>query len=222
MKLSVIITAGGIGKRFSSTIPKQFLNLDELPILMHTIQRFSNWKPEVKIILTLPKEWREYWDGLIEKHDFNIPHQIVDGGRERFHSIKNALNVCSDGHVMIHDGVRPLVSTDTLSRSHEALKTYDAVVPYLEIKDSIRVINNGNSEAVDRKKYVTVQTPQCFNLDVVKKAYLDEYQVAFTDDASVVENSGVNIHLIDGNEENIKITTQKDLLTAMAILKNIK
>jgi 2-C-methyl-D-erythritol 4-phosphate cytidylyltransferase len=102
------------------------------------------------------------------------------------------------------------------------LNTHDAVVPYLEIKDSIRVINNGSSNAVDRQKYVTVQTPQCFTLKVVKKAYLGEYQEVFTDDASVVENSGVDIHLIVGNEENIKITTQKDLLTAMTILKNIK
>ena len=222
MKLSVIITAGGIGKRFSSTIPKQFLNLDELPILMHTIKRFSNWNSDLEIILTLPKEWRGYWSDLVLKHDFTIPHQIVDGGKERYHSIKNALNFCSGVHVMIHDGVRPMVSSDTLSRSHEALKTHDAVVPYLEIKDSIRIINNGSSNAVDRQKYVTVQTPQCFNLEVVKKAYLFEYQQVFTDDASVVENSGVDIHLIVGNEENIKITTQKDLLTAMTLLKNIK
>lgn len=222
MKLSVIITAGGIGKRFSSTIPKQFLILEELPILMHTIKRFSDWNSDLEIILTLPKEWRVYWSDLVLKHDFTIPHQIVDGGKERYHSIKNALNFCSGAHVMIHDGVRPLVSSDTLSRSHEALKKHDAVVPYLEIKDSIRVINNGSSNSVDRQKYVTVQTPQCFNLKIVKKAYLGEYQQVFTDDASVVENSGVDIHLITGNEENIKITTQKDLLTAMTILKNIK
>ena len=222
MKLSVIITAGGIGKRFSSTIPKQFLNLDELPILMHTIKRFSNWNSDLEIILTLPKEWRGYWSDLVLKHDFTIPHQIVDGGKERYHSIKNALNFCSGVHVMIHDGVRPMVSSDTLFRSQEALKTHDAVVPYLEVKDSIRFINNGYSEAVDRKIHVTVQTPQCFNLEVVKKAYLGEYQEVFTDDASVVENSGVDIHLIVGNEENIKITTQKDLLTAMTLLKNIK
>ena len=222
MKLSVIITAGGIGKRFSSTIPKQFLILDELPILMHTIKRFRDWNSDSEIILTLPKEWRGYWGELVLKHGFTISHQIVDGGKERYHSIKNALNFCSGAHVMIHDGVRPLVSSDTLSRSHEALNTHDAVVPYLEIKDSIRVINNGSSNAVDRQKYVTVQTPQCFTLKVVKKAYLGEYQEVFTDDASVVENSGVDIHLIVGNEENIKITTQKDLLTAMTILKNIK
>ncbi len=222
MKLSVIITAGGIGKRFSSKVPKQFLNLDELPILMHTILRFSRWNPEAEIILTLPIQWCDYWDELTLKHDFTIPHQIVDGGKERFHSIKNALNVCSGSHVMIHDGIRPLVSSDTLSRSMEALKTHDAVVPYLKIKESIRVINNGRSEALDRKKYVTAQTPQCFNLEVIKKAYLEDYNEVFTDDASVVENSGVNIHLIDGNEENIKITTQKDLLIARTILNNTK
>ena len=123
---------------------------------------------------------------------------------------------------MIHDGVRPLVSQDTLSRSIEALKTHDAVIPYLRIKDSIRVISNGKSEAVDRKSYIAVQTPQCFTFEVIQNAYLKEYQAGFTDDASVVENSGVEIHLIDGNEENIKITTQNDLLIAGTILKNIK
>ena len=116
MKLSVIITAGGIGKRFSSTIPKQFLILEELPILMHTIKRFSDWNSDLEIILTLPKEWRVYWSDLVLKHDFTLPHQIVDGGKERYHSIKNALAICSEGQVMIHDGVRPLVSEDTLSR----------------------------------------------------------------------------------------------------------
>jgi len=222
MKLSVIITAGGIGKRFSSNVPKQFLSLEKLPILMHSINRFSQLDHDAEIILTLAKEWREYWDELTLKYDFTIPHQIVDGGKERFHSIKNALNICSGTHVMIHDGVRPLVSPETLSRSLEALKTYDAVVPYLNIKDSIRVINKDTSASVDRKHYVTVQTPQCFSLDVVKNAYLGEYQESFTDDASVVEGIGVDIHLIIGNEENIKITTQKDLIMATAILKNIK
>ena len=106
MKLSVIITAGGIGKRFSSTIPKQFLILDELPILMHTIKRFRDWNSDSEIILTLPKEWRGYWGELVLKHDFTISHQIVDGGKERYHSIKNALNFCSGAHVMIHDGVQ--------------------------------------------------------------------------------------------------------------------
>ena len=222
MKLSVIITAGGLGKRFSSKVPKQFLKLDELPILMHTMKRFSSWNPEAEIILTLPKEWREYWSDLIQKHEFTILHHVVDGGKERYHSIKNALAICSEGQVMIHDGVRPLVSQDTLSRSIEALKTHDAVIPYLRIKDSIRVISNGKSEAVDRKSYIAVQTPQCFTFEVIQNAYLKDYQAVFTDDASVVENSGVEIHLIDGNEENIKITTQNDLLIAGTILKNIK
>ena len=122
MNLSVIITAGGIGKRFSSEVPKQFLSLIGTPVLMHTINTFHNWGAMTEIILTVPKEWASYWEKLIKKHDFKIPHRIVDGGKERYHSIKNALDMCSGDYVMIHDGVRPLVDKGTLNRCRNALK----------------------------------------------------------------------------------------------------
>ena len=219
MNLSVIITAGGIGKRFSSEVPKQFLSLMGTPVLMRTLNSFYNWNPMNEIILTLPKEWISYWEDLIKKHDFKIPHRVVDGGKERYHSIKNALDMCSGDYVMIHDGVRPLVDKGTLNRCHIALKENIAVVPYIELKDSIREINRDNSISRDRKNYVSVQTPQCFDLKLIHKAYQGDYLDIFTDDASVAENSGMEIYLVKGNEENLKITTPIDFKIAESLIK---
>lgn len=219
MNLSVIITAGGIGKRFSSEVPKQFLSLMGTPVLMRTLNSFYNWNPMNEFILTLPKEWASYWEDLIKKHDFKIPHRVVDGGKERYHSIKNALDMCSGDYVMIHDGVRPLVDKGTLNRCHIALKKNKAVVPYIELKDSIREINRDNSISRDRKNYVSVQTPQCFDLKLIHKAYQGDYLDIFTDDASVAENSGMEIYLVKGNEENLKITTPIDFKIAESLIK---
>ena len=219
MNLSVIITAGGIGKRFSSKVPKQFLSIIGTPILMHTINTFHNWGAMNEIILTLPREWAGYWEELTKKHDFKIPYKVVDGGKERYHSIKNALDMCSGDYVMIHDGVRPLVDKGTLNRCFNALKNNKAVVPYVELKDSIRELNKGNSTSKDRKNYVSVQTPQCFDLKLIQKAYQVDYQGIFTDDASVAEHSGMEIYLVEGNEENLKITTSFDFNIAESLIK---
>ncbi len=222
MNLSVIITAGGVGKRFSSEVPKQFLSLMGTPVLMRTLNSFFNWNPMNEIILTLPTEWISYWEKLVKKHDFKIPHRIVDGGNERYHSIKNALDMCSGDFVMIHDGVRPLVDKGTLNRCLDALKNNKAVVPYIEIKDSIRKLIGANSVSRDRKNYVVVQTPQCFDLKLIHRAYQGEYQEVFTDDASVAENNGLEIYLVKGNEENLKITTPIDFKIAESLIKKVK
>ena len=219
MNLSVIITAGGIGTRFSSEVPKQFLSLMGTTVLMRTLNSFFNWNPMNEIILTLPTEWISYWEKLVKKHDFKIPHRIVDGGNERYHSIKNALDMCSGDFVMIHDGVRPLVDKGTLNRCLDALKNNKAVVPYIEIKDSIRKLIGANSVSRDRKNYVVVQTPQCFDLKLIHRAYQGEYQEVFTDDASVAENNGLEIYLVKGNEENLKITTPIDFKIAESLIK---
>ena len=222
MKLSVIITAGGVGKRFSSSVPKQFLPLIEFPILMRTIRVFYHWNTGAEIILTLPKEWFSYWEELIEQYKFKIEHRIVEGGKERFHSIKNALQLCNGDFVMIHDGVRPLVNVKTLDRCGSALETQNAVIPYLKIKDSIRMLNSTGSVSLDRNKHIAIQTPQCFSKNIIQRAYQSDYKSYFTDDASVVEYSGVSIHLVEGNEENIKITTPLDMQIAETIIKNIE
>jgi len=219
MKLSVIITAGGTGKRFSSSVPKQFLPLLGIPVLMRTIDVFYQWNNKAQIILTLPKDWLEYWQELIENHQFNIAHIVVEGGQERYHSIKNALDRCRGEYVMIHDGVRPLVNEETLNRCVSDLENKRAVVPVVVLKESIRAINENSSFSLDRKEYVRVQTPQCFSLEVLKKSYDGEYKDVFTDDASVVEASGNKIYMEKGNAENIKITTPLDFELAEAILK---
>lgn len=219
MKLSVIITAGGTGKRFSSSVPKQFLPLLGIPVLMRTIDVFYQWNNKAQIILTLPKDWLEYWQELIQTHEFNIAYIIVEGGQERFHSIKNALESCNGDYVMIHDGVRPLVNEETLNRCISDLENKKAVIPVVVLQESIRVINENSSSSLDRKEYVRVQTPQCFSIEVLKKSYEGEYRDMYTDDASVVEASGNSIYMEQGNAENIKITTPLDFKLAEAILK---
>ena len=219
MKLSVIITAGGIGKRFTSSVPKQFLPLLGIPVLMRTMDVFYKWNNKAQIILTLPTDWLVYWQKLIKEHEFNIPHSIVEGGQERYHSIKNGLDSCQGDYVMIHDGVRPLVNEETLNRCISDLENKKAVIPVVVLKESIRSVNENSSLSVDRKGYVRVQTPQCFSLGVLKESYAGEYREVFTDDASVVEASGNKIHMEQGNAENIKITTPLDFELAEAILK---
>jgi len=219
MKLSVIITAGGIGERFTSSVPKQFLPLLGTPVLMRTINVFYQWDNKAQIILTLPAEWVEYWQNLMREHEFNVPHSIVEGGEERYHSIKNALDSCQGDYVMIHDGVRPLVNEETLNRCTSDLENKKAVVPVVVLKESIRSVKDNSSFSLDRNDYVRVQTPQCFSLGILKKSYNEEYREVFTDDASVVEAGGNKIYMEQGNAENIKITTRLDFELAEAILK---
>jgi 2-C-methyl-D-erythritol 4-phosphate cytidylyltransferase len=211
VKRSIIITAGGLGKRMQTEIPKQFLLLQEKPVLMHTLERFYQFDPTAQIFITLPEAWFGYWNELLAQFDIQIPHQLIDGGEERFHSIKNALAHCEGEHVAVHDGVRPLVSLETIERCFEALSGAQAVVPVLPAKDSIRKGTLQNSETVNRAEYFLVHTPQCFNTAVLKKAYEQNYQSTFTDDASVVEAIGIQPILVLSNEENIKITSPFDL-----------
>ncbi|MGJ8661493.1 MAG: 2-C-methyl-D-erythritol 4-phosphate cytidylyltransferase [Bacteroidota bacterium] len=210
--LSVIITAGGIGKRMGGNYPKQFRLLNGTPVLMRTIQIFYAFSLESQIIVTLPSEWKEEWKNLCVTHNFKIDHDIVEGGEERFHSVKNALAKCTGSKVMIHDGVRPLVSLETLSRGYQALDTHFGAIPIVDLVDSLRWTLEGENKAVNRSEYKRVQTPQCFVLDKICKAYNQEYSAYFTDDASVFESAGFSINLFPGNEENLKITTENDML----------
>lgn len=207
----MVITAGGIGKRVGSTVPKQFLELSGKPLLIHTLEKFYTFAPTAQLLITLPSEWKEFWDELLVKFNCNIPHQIVEGGEERYHSIKNALKMCSGKYVAIHDGVRPLVSRDTLKRCFDDVKINGQVIPVISLKESIRKLTPDNSHSEDRSLFRLVQTPQCFLKEVLEEAYRIEYHSKITDDASLVEEAGYKIHLVDGNEENIKITTAFDL-----------
>jgi 2-C-methyl-D-erythritol 4-phosphate cytidylyltransferase len=221
----IIIVAGGKGSRMGTEIPKQFLLLKDKPVLMHTINLFFQFDKQANIILVLPETQIEYWKGLIKKYLFTINHKIIKGGKERFFSVKNALSSIKEegGDIWIHDGVRPLVSKNTLTNIAKAIKKHKAVVPMLPIEESIRKTKNGKTKTVNRENYRLVQTPQVFKNIEIQNAYKQEYQKQFTDDASVYEYHNGEIHSILGNKENIKITTTEDLSLAEYYLKsNIK
>lgn len=218
----IIIVAGGKGLRMGTDIPKQFLCIGGKPVLMHTISRFHAYRQDLSIILVLPKEQQAYWQELCKQHSFTIPHTIVDGGATRFGSSKNGLAVIPDyakGVVGIHDGVRPFVSVDVIARCFEAARSHQAAIPVLAVTDTLRKIEgDGSGYNVLRDDYRIVQTPQVFDITLAKEAFNEEYQESFTDDASVIEHFGGKVIMVDGNRENIKITTPFDLLVAEKIL----
>jgi len=218
MKGSVIITAGGIGKRMGTDLPKQFLEIQGKPILLHCLEKFHSFDPALEIIITLPADWMSYWTELLKTFQCEIPHRVSTGGQERFHSIQMALSQCTGDFIMVHDGVRPLVSHETIQRCIEGLAHSESVIPVLAVKDSLRALTTTGSEMVDRNAYKLVHTPQCFKADLLKKAYQTSFQEGMTDDASVVGLIGPEPFLVKSNEENIKITTSSDLAVAAALL----
>jgi len=217
--ISVIITAGGIGKRMGGDLPKQFIEVVGKPILLHTILLFHNYSPNAQILVTLPEDWKEYWNQLLTKHNFSVPHTIISGGEQRFHSIKNALSACKSPYVFVHDGVRPLVSAGTMRRCSEALLSHKAVIPVVGMKESIRWVEGSQSKSLNRSEYRVVQTPQCFEKELLVQAYNQDFHEGITDDASLVEQLGERIECVEGNDENIKITTPTDLIMAEGLLK---
>lgn len=210
MKTTIIITAGGIGKRMRSSIPKQFLLLGGKPVLMHSIERFASLD-DVQLLVTLPSEWWTYWQELCQKHTFTIPHVLVEGGIERYDSIKNALTRATGDLIAVHDGVRPLVGVETIQNCLKLAHEKGAAIPALPLKESIRKGSLEESISQNRSEFYSVQTPQCFKRDILLKAYQLPFTNDITDDASLVEKAGFPIFLTLGNEENIKITTPMDL-----------
>jgi 2-C-methyl-D-erythritol 4-phosphate cytidylyltransferase len=215
IKRYVIIVAGGKGLRMGGDIPKQFVEIKGLPVLMHTINRFHSFDSSIDIIVALPVDQQDYWKELCSKYKFEIPHTIVDGGDTRFHSVKNGLDqVSGEGVVAVHDGVRPFVSDEVLERCFSMAQEKEAVVPVIDVFETIRHIADGMSNTVPRDEYKLVQTPQVFLISLLKKAYSQPYVPSFTDDASVVEAMGYKVTLVEGNRENIKLTTPFDLKLA--------
>ncbi len=221
MKQYIIIVAGGSGSRMSSSIHKQFLKLNSKPILIHTIERLNRFVNNAEFIVALPKSQFEYWKELRKKYHLSIPHKLSKGGKTRFESVKNALSfVKEESIVAIHDGVRPLVSEAVVKRCMSTADRQGSAIPTLNLNESLRQLNGDTSIALDRSKYKIVQTPQCFKSHTILKAYELEYNESFTDDASVVEALGESVMLVDGNKENIKITTPEDLKIAEMYLKS--
>jgi 2-C-methyl-D-erythritol 4-phosphate cytidylyltransferase len=223
MQKFVVIVAGGSGSRMQSDIPKQFLPLDGLPVLMHTVSRFFLYLGITDIILVLPLTEIPRWEELKLAHGFAIPHKTVPGGPTRFQSVRNGLNAITseNGLVAIHDGVRPFFTSRILDEGFELAENHGSAIASVCLKDSIReILPNNGSISVPRTNYRLVQTPQCFKLKPLREIYNKTFDnPLITDDAYVAENNGIQIHLFDGSYKNIKITTPEDLLMAEAISK---
>lgn len=212
MKNNIIIVAGGKGLRMGYDLPKQFIPIGGKPVLMHTIEAFYKYDKDIRIILVLPVSHQDYWKGLCKEHGFTIEHVIANGGETRFHSVKNGLALVEEGIVGVQDGVRPFGTTDMIKRCFDAARVYSAVIPVVDSTDSLReMVDDKKSRIIDRSKIRLVQTPQVFHTDILRKAYETDFQETFTDDASVVEAMGINVHLVKGEVANIKITTPLDL-----------
>ena len=217
----VIIVAGGKGLRMGSDIPKQFLPVGGKPVLMRTIERFREYSPTLQIILVLPKAQQEYWEKLCQKHNFTVAYQLADGGETRFHSVQHGLALIPDnaeGIVGVHDGVRPFPSIEVIHNCYETAREKKAVIPVIPVVETVRHLKGETSETVPRNDYRLVQTPQTFDIQLLKAANRQPYNDGFTDDASVVEAFGFNITLVEGNRENIKITTPYDLKIAEVLI----
>lgn len=223
-KLSVIIVAGGKGLRVGGEIPKQFQLIGGKPMLMHTIEAFYNFDYRIRIVIVLPEEFRHSWNQICEKYNFRLPHTVVAGGETRFHSVKNGLTEISEEEIVgIHDAARPFVSKEVIARCYtEAFSSFCGIIPVVDEKNSIRIVTGCQHRHFERNRIRVVQTPQVFPAGLLKNAYRIAYREEFTDDASVAENDGVEIKMVEGNERNIKITTPLDMEFADFLCSKIK
>lgn len=220
----MIIVAGGKGTRMGGDIPKQFLPVGGKPVLMRTIERFHDYDPELRLIVVLPKPQQGYWRELCDEYGFDIAHSVADGGATRFESSKSGLSLIPDGEeglVGFHDGVRPFVSIETIGRCFEAAQEDYAAIPVMPVTSTLRFVDpRGGATTVDRSMFREVQTPQVFDISLARQAFAQPYRQQFTDDASVVESLSCHVAMVDGNRENIKLTTPFDLAVAEAILRS--
>ncbi len=218
----ILIVAGGRGSRIGGQ-PKQFVELLGKPLLMHTFDVFTVLPSPKKFIVVLSETDLEYWKLLCVEHDFRVPHQVISGGPKRFYSVKRGLGlVPNDALVAIHDGVRPLVSEDTIQRCFDIARRKGNAIPAIRIHESVRETDASLNKPFNREKLRIAQTPQVFYSTLIKNAYQQNYREDFTDDALVLESTVQMIHLVEGNEENIKITNPSDLIVAEALLKRKK
>lgn len=219
MKKFAIIVAAGAGKRFSKDLPKQFELLGGKPMLMHSITAFNDAAPDIHILVVIAKRFISYWKECCHNHNFNIRHEITEGGPERYHSVKNGLSLINgEGLIAIHDGARPLIKPGHIKNIFALAERYGAVAPVIEISDSMRQVDGALHKPVDRKKYRLVQTPQVFKTALLQNAYRQQYDSCFTDDATVVEAAGEKVVLMEGDPENIKVTQPADLVFAESLL----
>ena len=217
----IIIVAGGKGLRMGSDIPKQFLPIGGKPVLMRTLERFREYSKDIQIILVLPEAQQAYWHQLCQEYHFDVEYTLANGGQTRFHSVQNGLAKVPDdaiGVVGVHDGVRPFPSIEVISNCYTTAREKKAVIPVIPVVETVRHLEGEQSKTVPRDAYRLVQTPQTFDIQLLKAANRQPYNDGFTDDASVVEAFGYNITLVEGNRENIKITTPYDLKIAEVLI----
>jgi 2-C-methyl-D-erythritol 4-phosphate cytidylyltransferase len=221
MKKIAVIVAGGSGKRMKSDVPKQYLLLGDKPVLMHTLTTFYAFDPAIELRLVLPIDEINTWKRLCEEFNFNLKHELYAGGETRFQSVKNGLTgIDNNSIIAVHDGVRPLVSQKTILNCFDLALLKGTAIPVMPLTESIRKIAKNHSTAKKREQYLTVQTPQVFQSEILLESYNTAFDQSFTDDASVVEKAGYKIFLTEGNEQNIKITTPKDMIIAQALISN--
>jgi 2-C-methyl-D-erythritol 4-phosphate cytidylyltransferase len=215
-----LIVAGGKGTRIKSVVPKQFIEILGKPVLLHTLEAFYRYSENINIILVLPEDDLVIWNQITAKYNFTKSIQIAMGGESRFQSVKNGLaKIEGDGLVAIHDGVRPLVSPDIIGASFRLAAVHKSAVAAVRLKESIRMTDQDNTKAMDRSRFRLIQTPQTFDIALIKKAYELKEDASLTDDASVAERAGHIISLFEGSYRNIKITTEEDLEIAEALLQ---
>ena len=226
MKTIAVIVAGGSGTRFGAQVPKQFLCLGGIPILMRTIDVFHRALEDVEheIFVTLPADQFGQWQQLCDQYSFDTQHHVVQGGETRWHSVKNALDSIGDANdvdvIAVHDGVRPLVTTELINRTLATARQHGSAIPVVMLNDSVRQVDGETSHALDRSSLRAVQTPQAFDARLLIAAYGQPFDQTFTDDASVVERMGHNVTLVDGDPQNLKITRPMDLALAEYLLNN--
>lgn len=235
MNFFAIIVAGGKGLRMGADLPKQFLPIGGRPVLMHTLEAFERAVPGIHLVLVLPADHQPSWNELCQRHAFTLAYTIATGGPTRFHSVLNGLQAILENEtwladragalVAVHDGVRPFVAPEVIRHCFESAREEGAVVPVVPVVETLRQLDSASagepekSVTVDRSRFRLVQTPQTFQLTLLQQAYEQPFRDAFTDDASVVEALGHPIMLVEGNRENIKITTPFDLVVAEALLR---
>ena len=224
MKKYAIIVAGGKGLRMGGELPKQFIPVAGRPVLMRTLDAFHAFDSAIEIILVLPHDHQPFWQELCREYQFAVPHRIADGGATRFHSVQNGLALVDepDALVAVHDGVRPFVSPEVIEACYREAEAHGAVVPVIPVVETVRHLLPEGSVTVPRDAYRLVQTPQTFRASLLRRAYEQPFCEAFTDDASVVEALGHAVHLVEGNRENIKLTTPYDLIVAKALVEAAK
>ena len=224
MKKAVIVVAAGSGSRMGGELPKQYLRLEGKPVIVHTLERFRLFDPEIKMVVVLATAHKELWEELSAEYDICNGLTLAEGGPTRYDSVKNGLKYIGEETLIgIHDAVRPLVSQETLIASYKAAQSEGSGIPVIEMEESVRRLDKeGGSNHVDRSSLKRVQTPQVFRTDRILKAYKQDYDPAFTDDASVYESLYGSVALVEGNRENIKITTPTDMLLASLLIASVE